>query len=212
MKRIITFLSVPTFLVPLVFLGIGYVIKSPQSLDSGKERMDLSFLRTIRPSDLNERERKKPKAPPKVQKQPNTPKPKVAKVSKPKSSNMKMQAIPLNLALDVGGGPFIGGVGAAQATGSGDSDIVPIVKVNPQYPREAAMRGLEGWVQLEIDIGADGSVTGAKVTNSNPRRVFDSSARRAAMKYKYKPQVKDGKPYALKGHLIQLDFKLEDDF
>lgn len=202
---------VSLLLIPLLFLGIGYVIKAPRSAHDGKERLDLSFLRTIRPSDLNQRERKKPKTPPKIQKQPNVPKPKIAKVSKPKTSEMKMQAIPLNLALNVAGGPFIGGVGAAQSTGVADSDIVPIVRIQPQYPREAAMRGLEGWVKLAISIGTDGSVTSAKVVDSNPRRIFDSSARRAVMKWKYKPQIKDGKPYALSGKLIRLDFSLEGE-
>lgn len=193
----------------IVFLGVGYILKEPPTADLGKERMDLSFLRTIRPSDLNERERKKPKIPPKAEKQPDLPKPKVAKIQNNQNPNPQMQAIPLNMALDVGGGPFVGGVGAAVATGSGDSDMVPIVKVAPQYPREAAMKGIQGYVRLLVDIQQDGSVTNARVVDSNPRRIFDRAAVRAASSYKYRPPIKDGKPVALKNHGIQIDFQIE---
>ena len=88
-------------------------------------------------------------------------------------------------------------------------DIVPIVKVNPQYPRAAAMRGTEGYVQLNVDIQKDGSVSNVRIVNSNPRRVFDRAAVRAASKYKYRPQIVDGKPTVLKNHGIQIDFKLD---
>lgn len=192
-------------MVPLIFLGVGYIIAEPPADSNGSDRADLSFLRNIRPSELNERERVKPKTPPKVAKQPDVPKPKVAKVNKPQQDNLQMQAVPLALGLDLGSGPFVGGIGG---TGSSDSDMVPIVKVDPQYPREAAMKGLEGFVQMLIDIQPDGSVTNVRVVDSNPRRVFDRSAVRAAGKYKYKPPVKDGKPYAVKGHGVQIDFNM----
>ena len=208
LKKLITAV-IGVALVAVIFLGIGYVVKAPTPDRDDKERMDLSFLRTIRPSDLNERERQKPKKPPKVQKQPDVPKPKIAKVNKPNPSNMNMKAMPLDLSLDLGGGPAIGGIGAAASTGTADTDLVPIVKVNPQYPREAAMRGLEGYVRLTVDIQKDGSVTNARIDDSNPRRVFDKAAVRAASKYRYKPPVIDGKPQVVKGHRIQIDFKID---
>ncbi len=196
------------FSVALLFLGIGYVVKAPTPSLDDKDRMDLSFLRTIRPSDLNERERKKPKTPPKVQKQPNVPKPKVAKIQKSNPSKMNMKSLPLDLSLDLGSGPYVGGVGSG-ATGMSDTDLVPIVKVQPQYPRDAAMRGLEGFVQLTVDIQVDGSVANPKIVNSNPRRVFDRAALTAARKYKYKPPVINGKPQLVKAHGIQIDFSLD---
>ncbi len=192
--------------VPLVFLGVGYIISEPSTALNKKDKMDLSFLRNIRLSELNERERIKPKVPPKVEKQPDVPKPKIAKVNKPKNTNPQMQVVPLALGLDLGGGPFLGGV---SAVGSLDSEMVPIVKVDPQYPRQAAMKGLEGFVQMLVDIQPDGSVSNVRVVNSSPRRVFDRAAVGAASKYKYKPPIKNGRPYAVKGHGIQIDFKLD---
>ena len=191
-----------------MFLGIGYVVKAPTPDLDMNDRMDLSFLRTIRPSDLNQRERQKPKKPPKVEKQPDIPKPQVAKIQKPNPSNMNMKSMPLDLSLDLGSGPYVGGVGSG-ATGMSDTDLVPIVKVQPQYPREAAMKGLEGYVQLTVDIQMDGSVSNPRVIDSNPRRVFDRAAVTAARKYRYKPPVIDGKPQIVKGHGIQIDFVLD---
>lgn len=191
----------------LIFLGIGYVIAEPPGSSDGKDRADLSFLRNIRPSEINERERKKPKTPPKVEKQPDIPKPKVAKVNKPQNESLNMAAVPLNLGLDLGGGAFVGGVAAGG--GNTDSDMVPIVKVAPQYPRDAAMKGLEGYVQLNVDIQTDGSVSNVRVVNSVPRRVFDRAAVRAASKYKYRPPVVDGKPQVVKNHGVQIDFKID---
>lgn len=192
-------------IVPLIFLGVGYIIAEPPADMDGEEKADLSFLRNIRSSELNERERVKPKTPPKVEKQPDIPKPKPAKINKPQNANPQMKAVPLALGLDLGEGPFVGGVGA---TGNTDSEIVPIVKVQAQYPREAAMKGLEGYVQMNVDILKDGSVSNVRVINSNPRRVFDRNAVRAVSKYKYRPQIKDGKPVVLKNHGVQINFSL----
>ena len=199
---------VGVFFVGLMFLGIGYIVKAPTPDLDMKDRMDMSFLRTIKPSDLNERERKKPKKPPKFEKQPEVPKPQVAKMQKPNPSNMNMKSMSLDLGLDLGSGP--GGIGSG-ATGMSDTDLVPIVKVQPQYPREAAMKGLEGYVQLTVDIQMDGSVTNLRIVNSNPRRIFDRAACAAARKYRYKPPVIDGKPQVVKEHGIQIDFSLDGD-
>lgn len=190
----------------LIFLGIGYVIAEPPGASDANERADLNFLRNIRPSEINERERKKPKTPPKVQKQPEVPKPKVAKVNKPNNATPKMESVPMVAGLDLGSGAFVGGVGGG---GNSDSDLVPIVKVNPQYPREAAMKGIQGYVQLIVDIQQDGSVSNVRISDSSPRRVFDRAAVRAASKYKYRPQIKDGKPVVVKGYGIQIDFKID---
>jgi len=191
----------------VIFLGIGYVIAEPPGASDADDRADLNFLRNIRPSEVNERERKKPKTPPKAEKQPEVPKPKIAKMNKVNQSTPKMSAVPMVAGLDLGSGAFVGGVGGGG--GNSDSDIVPIVKVNPQYPRSAAMRGTEGYVQLNVDILKDGSVSNVRIVNSNPRRIFDRAAVSAASKYKYRPQIRDGKTTVVKNHGIQIDFKLD---
>ena len=95
--------------------------------------------------------------------------------------------------------------------GASDSDVVPVVRVNPQYPIRAAERGIEGWVELEFTITASGTVKNAVVTAARPARIFDSEALRAIGKWRYNPKIVDGKPVERKGVRVRLRFRLEND-
>lgn len=93
--------------------------------------------------------------------------------------------------------------------GSGGGDARPIVRVPPRYPLDASRDGIEGWVQLEFTIDSNGTVKDVKVTDSEPKRIFDKEAKRALRKWKYKPQVVDGRATDLPNMQVVLDFKLE---
>ncbi len=81
---------------------------------------------------------------------------------------------------------------ASLGVGSGDRDIIPLVRVEPQYPMRAEQRGIEGWVELMFTITAVGTVKDVVVTASYPGSVFDRVAVRAVRKWKYSPKVEDG--------------------
>lgn len=88
---------------------------------------------------------------------------------------------------------------------------VPYYKVKPKYPKEALAQGLEGNVRLEVDILQDGSVENLKVIGGEKLNVFETEARRAVSKFKYKPFLDDaGQPVVKRNHLVQIDFKLVD--
>ena len=55
-----------------------------------------------------------------------------------------------------GEGMFIGNFASVDRTEEGD--IIPIVVIRPMYPRDAAMKGQEGWVKVEFTITAIGTV------------------------------------------------------
>jgi protein TonB len=76
--------------------------------------------------------------------------------------------------------------------GGSDRDVVPLVRVEPQYPISAKQRGVEGWVELQFTITAAGTVKNIVVTASNPGSVFDSAAINAVSKWKYNPKVENG--------------------
>lgn len=59
--------------------------------------------------------------------------------------------------------------------------------VPPEYPREAWRRGLEGWVDVELTIGADGRVVDARVVSSQPRGIFERAALRAVVQWVFDP-------------------------
>lgn len=66
-------------------------------------------------------------------------------------------------------------------------------KIAPQYPIRAMDRGLEGWVEINFQIGADGTVSNAKVTASMPEDTFDKAALAAVSKWQYAP-AETGRP------------------
>ena len=65
--------------------------------------------------------------------------------------------------------------------------IVPIVRVAPNYPRNAADNHITGYVTMDIDIALDGLVEEVRVVESVPTGVFDIEAVRSVQKYKFAP-------------------------
>jgi len=90
---------------------------------------------------------------------------------------------------------------------STDGEYLPIVKVAPMYPARAQSQGIEGWVLLSFTVTEAGGVTDPKVLESQPSGVFDEAAKKAVMKFKYKPRVENGKPIAVPNvqHLIRFE-------
>jgi len=75
-----------------------------------------------------------------------------------------------------------------------ESDALPIVRIEPQWPREALMDGTEGYVRFRVLIGTDGSVVDTEVIEAAPGRLFVRNATRAVRRWKFKPRVVDGTP------------------
>ncbi len=73
-----------------------------------------------------------------------------------------------------------------------DSDLIPINRIEPRFPREALMREISGRVRIAGTVARDGSVLEAHVVVSQPAGVFDRSALRAVRQWKFKPRIKDG--------------------
>ena len=91
-----------------------------------------------------------------------------------------------------------------------DGSYVPIFKVPPIYPRRAQERGIEGCVMLEFTVTKVGSVREPVVLWSVPSGIFDRAAMRSALKFKYKPQIRDGEAIEVPGVLNQITFIIED--
>ncbi len=103
-------------------------------------------------------------------------------------------------------GPVMGPTGV----GSTDGELVPVLRVKPQYPRAAACDGISGWVVFELVINPDGTVRSAKAVKAQPRGMFEAAATQAIMRWKFRPKVEDGKAVESRG-TQQIDFKLEDE-
>lgn len=71
---------------------------------------------------------------------------------------------------------------------------VLVKRVQPQYPRVAARRRLEGWVLLGFKVDQQGNVVDVSVLDSRRGRVFERAAISALQQWKYRPALKNGKP------------------
>ena len=91
-----------------------------------------------------------------------------------------------------------------------DGSYVPIFKIPPIYPRRAQESGIEGCVLLEFTVTKVGSVRDPEVVWSQPSGIFDRAAMRSALKFKYKPQIRDGQAVEVPGVLNQVTFIIED--
>ncbi|MFC4698706.1 TonB family protein [Glaciecola siphonariae] len=85
----------------------------------------------------------------------------------------------------------------------------PMVRVPPQYPNNAATKGIEGYVTLSFSVNAVGEVENVIVVDAQPKGVFEKAAKRALRKWKYQPRIEQGKAVAMSGLAVTLDFTLE---
>ncbi len=91
-----------------------------------------------------------------------------------------------------------------------DGEYLPIVKVQPIYPRRALSRGIEGYVIVEFTVTRRGTIRNARIVEAKPAGIFDRSALQAAAKLKYKPWVVDGQPIEVPGVRNKMTFEIEE--
>jgi protein TonB len=159
----------------------------------------IDFVRLKRTTELETRQRQKPERPP-PPKQPPPPQLKVQTASPVDTAPVKFTVPNLNLGTNISGGPFLGSFSAAAAAPiSGDGELIAMVRIAPQYPRQAARDGISGEVVLEITVGPDGQVKSARVKSAKPRGYFEAAATAAAYKGRFRPKVVNGQPVETKG-------------
>ena len=90
-----------------------------------------------------------------------------------------------------------------------DGSYVPIFQVPPVYPRRALERGIEGCVMLKFTVTKVGSTKDPSVEWAVPPGIFDRAAMRSALKYKYKPQIRDGEAIEVPNVRTVVIFKIE---
>src|SRR5688572_10550691 len=90
-----------------------------------------------------------------------------------------------------------------------DRDIIPLVRIPPDYPPRALSRGLEGWVQVQFTITAIGTVKDAIVVNAEPRNIFDDAALKSIVRWRYNPKVESGVTVERVGVQTIIRFQLE---
>jgi protein TonB len=134
---------------------------------------------------------------------PDTPTIAIAAANIPTSDPTVFETVP------VGGGGITLERGVPGTVGGVDTEVIPLVRIQPQYPARAAAGGIEGWVRCQFDITPAGGVIDAMVIDSEPRGTFDRAALEAVSRWKYKPKVEGGVAVERRGVQVLLTFKLE---
>lgn len=94
---------------------------------------------------------------------------------------------------------------------SRDGDAQPTVRINPAYPHDAQVKGIEGYVTMRFDISELGRPINVEVVKSNPRGIFERQARKALRKWKYNPKIVDEKAVIQANQSVTLSFEFEKE-
>ncbi len=100
------------------------------------------------------------------------------------------------------------------SVGSGGIDYrmpVPQVMVSPKYPVSAINRGVEGYVDVRFDISEKGLTENITILGANPEGVFESVALNAVSRWRYLPQLDDGKAVPFHGMTQRLRFEIDKE-
>lgn len=174
----------------LIFAIMNTMVSTDGSNNvSQNDQTVIDFIRLKQDSESRTKTRDK-KEPPKPKKPPMPPE-QVAQQSTPmKQIAMRMPDVTPDLSLankNLLGDAQIG-------MGFGDGDVIPLVRMPAQYPSKAKRRNIEGFVKARLEVNSKGTVDSVEIVEAKPRGVFERSAIRALYKYKFKPQIIDGKP------------------
>ena len=211
-------LGLSTIVGVVVTLGLFYLMQyliqgADSALTDDKIGNLVDFVRVKQDQQVETKQRKPKKPPPPDEPPPDVP-PQNFNVAVD-SAGFNMSNVDLSVSVDVGGGGFW----------ISDGEYLPIVKVQPQYPRRALSRGLAGYVIVEFTVTAQGTVKDPFVVENcghipnarspvdcvdKPNSVFDSAAVKAALKFKYKPKVIDGNPVETGGVQNKITFELAE--
>jgi protein TonB len=191
MKIILAFLC-SIFVTGSIFAVMNGMVSSDSAQNKNLgEQTVIDFIRLKKDSDSRVKEREK-KEPPKPKKPPVPPQ-QTAKQNTPmKQMAMRMPNITPDLSL--ANKSLLGD--AQIGMGFGDGDVIPLVRMPAQYPSKAKRRNIEGFVKARLEVNTLGTVDSVDIVDSKPKGVFERSAIRALYKYKFKPQMIDGKPQA----------------
>ena len=184
----------------LFFMMQELIAMGDARLDDQKRGKVIDFVRLKKDQNLQTKEKKKPEK----EKQEEAPPPPPLSTSKAKPDPNST-----GIATDFAMNTNLGSNEMSLGAGSGDTDTIPLVRIEPSYPMRAKERGIEGWVEIQFTISPRGTVEDPEVIAYHPSSIFNNSALRAVKRWKYNPKIVNGKPVPRPGVKIHLDFQLD---
>ena len=141
--------------------------------------------------------------PPPEEEDPPPPEMPTPEVERPQQMDIELSTPEIDVPMSMAGEPYLGEFsdGSGNMGGLGrpgkpniDSNVVPSLRIPPNYPNRALRSGIEGIVTVEFTITTDGSVKDAEIIEAEPPNIFDKSVLRAIAKWKFNPDMVDGQP------------------
>lgn len=198
--RYLSGVVIATFVTLLLFFIMQALVVSDEvRLDEVSNRRFVDVVQTDRQQEAKRetpevQRPEPPKAPPPDLDMPTT-------TANAGAQGLNFGRLSLNAGIDVGA------VGLGAPT---DGDYLPLVRIQPQYPRRAAERGIEGFAIVELTVTPQGTVENVRTVEADPRGYFERAAEQAAAKFRYKPKVVNGEPIAVEGVRYIFTFELEE--
>ena len=183
----------------VMFVAIEYMIGNRRIRLTDTTEFDISNFIRVAEQSREVRSRRDPEAPEKPQNEMQQELQQLA--SSPSSggiADFDVSLLDIDLGIDAGSGIAI----ARQLT--------PLVQFPPEYPMAARAKSIEGYVLLRFTVTETGAVADPEVMQAEPPGIFNRAARRAVLRWKYQPQMVDGKPTPVISY-ARLMFKILDD-
>lgn len=142
----------------------------------------------------------KPEQPEEIEELPELPEPTIS-IDAPTAGGIQLSRVEVD----------VGAMGSDASISSFDSEYLPIVVINPQYPNRALERGIEGWCQVSFTVDENGSVVDPVVVDADPPDIFNSASLRAVQRFRFNPRTKDGQAVRTPGVQYVFRFNLEGE-
>jgi len=182
-----------------LFWSMQALIGMSTELIEGRPSPSIEFVRLKRDRTPEEKKREPPKRE-KPEQQPPPPEIDLAKNMNPSDAVGEIMPM-VDTEVELGKAASLG-------AGGGDRDVVPLVRVDPQYPPKARQRRIEGWVDVEFTIGPAGTVDNPKIIGAYPPSIFEQSALRAIRRWRYNAKIEDGVAVVQHGLRVRIRFEL----
>jgi len=183
----------------IMFVAIEYMIGNRRIRLTDTSEFDISNFIRVAEQSREVRSRRDPEAPQKPQNEMQQDLQQLA--SAPSAGGVAgfdVSMPDIDLGIDAGSGIAI----ARQLT--------PLVKFPAEYPMAARAKSIEGFVLLRFTVTETGAVADPEVLQAEPPGIFNRAARRAVLRWKYQPQMVDGKPTAVVSY-ARVNFQMLQD-
>jgi protein TonB len=185
------------FSVMLYWL-MWHLVSQPINVEEMRKATRIEFTRMRQDTDVQKKQDEKPEQdkPPPV--------PEIPQMNM-SSSDLNNNVAQITPTVDASGA-----MSKMTMSAGSDRDIIPLVRINPDYPPRALSRGIEGYVIVQFTITAAGMVKDVIVVDAKPKGLFDDAAVRAVGRWRYNPKVVEGVAVERVGVQTMITFQLED--